>query len=326
MASLPLHRFPAVHTTSIDEAVELFGRMTTPARFERIDRARRFAWRGNHLSLGAIELSAHAYGAAFGARTESVQGIFTTAFPLADVSSVGIDAGSELPVVRDESTWFASPDRPGGFRVGTGYRALQLTVRQADMEAALASLVGDGTPRPLRLEPALSLRSGAGAWLARLVRFAVEEADRPESPFASPLVRARFADTVLYGIVTSHPHDRSALLARSRTAEPKHVRDAAEYLEAHAADPVRLGDLASITGVGVRALQLGFQRHRGCSPMEFLQERRLQRARATLLAGTTDTITRVAVDCGFAHVGRFSALYRARFGESPSETRARQAR
>lgn len=148
-----------------------------------------------------------------------MQGIYTTGFPLGDVPSVGIDAGDELPVVKDESTWFASPDRPGGFRVGTGYRALQLTVQQADMEAAFASLVGDGAARPLRLEPALSLRSGAGAWLLRLVRFAVEEADRQDTPFASPLVRARFADALLFGIVSGHPHDRSALLAKSRAAE-----------------------------------------------------------------------------------------------------------
>jgi transcriptional regulator GlxA family with amidase domain len=39
-------------------------------------------------------------------------------------------------------------------------------------------------------------------------------------------------------------------------------------------------------------------------------------------------VTRVALGLGFGHVGRFAALYRQAFGESPSETlrRARRAR
>jgi transcriptional regulator GlxA family with amidase domain len=32
------------------------------------------------------------------------------------------------------------------------------------------------------------------------------------------------------------------------------------------------------------------------------------------------TITSVAYDCGFGHLGEFAQNYRSRFGESPSET------
>nr|WP_243645044.1 helix-turn-helix domain-containing protein [Rhodovulum euryhalinum] len=36
------------------------------------------------------------------------------------------------------------------------------------------------------------------------------------------------------------------------------------------------------------------------------------------------TVTEAAITCGFGHLGRFSAAYRARFGEAPSQTRARR--
>jgi AraC-like DNA-binding protein len=321
--SLPLHHFPAVHTTSLDEAVDIFSRMTTPARFQAVERGARFEWRANLLSLGPVQISAHQYGAGFRADTDSVRDIFTTSFPLADVPTVGFDAGTKVPVVRDQTTWLVSPDRPGGFQVGAGYRALQLTFRRSDAEAALAALLGRASVSTLQMRPTLSLSSGVGAWLRRFTRFIVDEADESESPFASPVVRTRLAETILFGILQGHPHTHSERLAASRAAEPRYVRQAAEYLDAHAADPIQLADLARITGVGVRALQLGFQRYRECTPMTFLRERRLRLARQSILTDPGLTVTHVALACGYAHVGRFAMHYRARFGESPSETRER---
>ena len=55
--------------------------------------------------------------------------------------------------------------------------------------------------------------------------------------------------------------------------------------------------------------------------MEFLTEQRLHRAHEKLLkARLADSVTNIALDCGFNHLGRFSQLYRKRFGERPSET------
>src|SRR5262249_19251765 len=111
-----------------------------------------------------------------------------------------------------------------------------------------------------------------GAWLRRFTQFIVDEADAQgrspavdfeSSPFSSPIVRARLADAITYGLLQGQPNNFSTRLSATRAAEPKYVREAAEYLEAHAAHPIQLADLARVTGVGVRALQLGFQKHRG---------------------------------------------------------------
>ena len=119
-------------------------------------------------------------------------------------------------------------------------------------------------------------------------------------------------------------HNHSArLVASSRPAEPRYVRRAAEYLAAHAARPIRMSDLAAVTGVAVRTLQTGFVKHRGCSPMAFLRDRRLALARTQLLGRPDSSITQIAIACGFAHLGRFSAMYRARCSQTPSATRKR---
>jgi transcriptional regulator GlxA family with amidase domain len=55
--------------------------------------------------------------------------------------------------------------------------------------------------------------------------------------------------------------------------------------------------------------------------MSLLRRTRLLEARAELEAAPPGaTVTRVALDCGFTHLGRFSQEYVRRFGERPSET------
>lgn len=320
---LPLGRFPIVHTRSLDEAREVYSRLNTPVKMVRSDRKTPFEWRSNVLSVGPLMIFAHQYGGGFSAQADGATDVFSISFPLLAVTGQVSDGRRMVPLSRDSTTWIASPMRHAVVSINTGYQGLQLVVRRTDMEAALAALGGTNMTTGLLFEPQLSLQSAAGASLLRLVRFVADEADRDDGAFASPVVAARITDAILFKLLLEHPHNHSARLRALHSAEPRHVRLAAEYLEANVARPVRMNDLAALTGVSLRALQLGFRAHRGCSPMQFLTQRRLMLARTRLLTETGSSVTRIALDCGFEHLGRFSARYRAQFGESPSATRAR---
>jgi len=79
--------------------------------------------------------------------------------------------------------------------------------------------------------------------------------------------------------------------------------------------------LCSITGASYTTLERGFREMYGMAPQKQIKELRLSRARRELLHPTSiTTVTGVAVRWGFFELGRFSSYYRARFGESPSET------
>jgi transcriptional regulator GlxA family with amidase domain len=55
--------------------------------------------------------------------------------------------------------------------------------------------------------------------------------------------------------------------------------------------------------------------------MRYVTERRLTAARRRLDAPRAgDDVTRVAVACGFCHLGRFAGAYLRAFGERPSDT------
>ncbi|TJX80043.1 MAG: AraC family transcriptional regulator [Mesorhizobium sp.] len=103
------------------------------------------------------------------------------------------------------------------------------------------------------------------------------------------------------------------------------VHLAKEWIDAHLADVIGIDEVATAIGVGIRSLQQSFKRVHGCSPHEFVIERRIEAARQKLLAATPEaTVTAIATDLGFFELGRFAERYRQHFGETPSATLARR--
>ena len=121
------------------------------------------------------------------------------------------------------------------------------------------------------------------------------------------------------GNSSSHRVPESLLVngARIRTAKL-----AQEYIEEHYCDRVRIENLCSATGVGVRTLQRCFREYFDVTITEYLKTVRLNAAYRSLDASHTDhtTVAAIALQYGFTHLGRFSVNFRERFGESPSTT------
>ncbi len=95
-----------------------------------------------------------------------------------------------------------------------------------------------------------------------------------------------------------------------------------KYIHERLCAPLTLADLARAAGVSVRGLNALCHQHRGVAPMDLLRNTRLDAARQRLLAQAEANITDTAFEFGFAHLGRFSAYYRRRFGELPRQTKA----
>ena len=75
-------------------------------------------------------------------------------------------------------------------------------------------------------------------------------------------------------------------------------------------------------GRSERGLRSAFYTVHGMSPTRWLLAERLLAARMALVADERRavTVTDIATRYGFYGLGRFSAAYRAAFGEAPSET------
>jgi len=102
------------------------------------------------------------------------------------------------------------------------------------------------------------------------------------------------------------------------------ARLAREYIEARYSEAIHVEDLCRVTGVGVRTLQRCFREHFGLTVSIYLKTVRLDSARRELLAADrSDTsVTRIAMQNGCTHLGRFSVEFHERFGQTPRQTLA----
>ena len=104
-------------------------------------------------------------------------------------------------------------------------------------------------------------------------------------------------------------------------ASPVYVRVAEEFMLAHAREAITLQDIAQAAGISIRTLQNGFRQHRNTPPMTALRNHRLLLVREELLKADPfrQNVTTIAMNCGFTHLSRFASLFKAQFGESPSD-------
>jgi AraC-like DNA-binding protein len=103
------------------------------------------------------------------------------------------------------------------------------------------------------------------------------------------------------------------------------ARRARMYIEANLGDTIRMEDLCVCVGAGLRTIQRCFASQFQINPSEYIKARRLNVARRILVTADSSnhTVTSIAMDSGFSHLGRFSVDYHRYFGESPRETLSR---
>ncbi|MBX2838254.1 MAG: helix-turn-helix domain-containing protein [Gammaproteobacteria bacterium] len=128
--------------------------------------------------------------------------------------------------------------------------------------------------------------------------------------------------SVLTSILENQPNTCSLLRVKQLASSPKHLSRAIEYMRAHLPEPLTLTEIADIANTSVRNLTHLFQKNCDNSPMEYLKTLRLDCAHELLKKASPqdEQVTRIAMDCGFTHMGRFSSDYSKRFGRSPRES------
>jgi len=306
------------------EHARAFYQELVPFRIDPLDR-QRFGWALRATALGPIALLRCRHDGAVRMSGPGDPDVFVLTLPTQGGGEAG-PLGRPLPLAAGRAAVIVASTAISS-RVDDGFRAIQLMIPRARLAHSLAAFLGTDPRTPLDLAPEIDIAGGGGAALARLLSFAADEAERPVNVLGTPLVALDLAEAVLRQMLFGLSHNHVARLHElSRPAEPRYLRQAEEFLDANVNRPVSSVELAKQVGVGVRALQLAFRRYRNSTPQRFVRERRLELARRRLVAGVGPTVTDVALASGFEHLGRFSVEYRARFGESPSETRRRHTR
>ena len=98
------------------------------------------------------------------------------------------------------------------------------------------------------------------------------------------------------------------------------VARAQHYMEQHYFENITVSKLASLGCVSVSCFNRRFKKETGITPIEYLIEIRLERAK-TMLKRKNISVTEIAMRCGFGSSAHFSTCFQSRMGISPTEYR-----
>ncbi|MGH6805700.1 MAG: GlxA family transcriptional regulator [Ensifer adhaerens] len=93
-----------------------------------------------------------------------------------------------------------------------------------------------------------------------------------------------------------------------------------EQMEANLAEPLKLAEMSTPTGLSRRQIERLFRREMGQSPKRYYLQMRLERAHL-LLINSSLPVFEIAVACGFSSASHFSRTYRDTYGCTPQRTR-----
>ena len=118
--------------------------------------------------------------------------------------------------------------------------------------------------------------------------------------------------TLFLDASTSSPNRKYARRLLDRTCQ---------YISAHLIEVITLKDLDRVACMSRRKLHYEFLKRYNCTPMQWIRSERLLLAHSQLIKGVAnDTVTNIALACGFSKTDSFSGYYLKYFGELPSAT------
>lgn len=228
---------------------------------------------------------------------------------------------------RSRAEWTDGVTLPVSANVATRFQFAENFEQQsfrpdaAALNALCSNWIGRPLECPLRFRLSPFSPELAAAW-THAMQLLIASRHTPRTS----AMDASLSEFMLGLLLNGQPHNFSDELRRAPTSLPRAVvARAEEYIRAHCDRPLSLVEIAEAVGVSCRSLQASFKRIGSSSPLKMLRTIRLDEARAKLRKGEA-TVTDVALQLGFFHLGRFSAQYKQAFGELPASTLSRARR
>lgn len=318
-----LAEFARVTTDDVDEAAEQIGRIFCPHDLKPAQpRASAFSARHNCAAFEGFSINYVAYGGSVSIDPGCLDRFFLVQIPLTGTAHICAGAGG-FDAAPDRTASLLSPTIPTRMMWRDCAQAILLIDRRM-VEQRAAALSGRAAGS-VEFDSAIDLNAPAGRHLQTSLAELIMLAERlGPSGRLSAVAMADWREVLLDRLLIGQRHGLSdAIRTFSGQAErlPRALRAARDHLADNADEPLDLAQLACVSGIGIRALQLGFRRHFGLSISEMLLDMRLAGLHARLAQAAPDaSITDIAFDLGFTHLGRMAGAYREKFGETPSAT------
>lgn len=311
-----LDRLPAVEAVDADEVIEIVRGRFSSHRLTPTLAGLRLSMRT--AVLDDMRLHVMNYGGPVIVDADPLETRYLLCLPLAGTATVRANgvrrtstAGTPILLPVDGEFRLEWPD-------GTPQIVLDMPRPRFDelvsvMYGPDASILGD--------MPLIDLSTSRGRALQSELDALCEELNSGAAQAYPQFMRRNLAETVMARVISAIVGDRQS--AGATVSNRGHTRVVRGFLGLVESMPdLTPVQAAELLRVPLRTLQQHVRDELGSTPSREIEDARLDRVRGRLLEAdpAVSTVTEIAVDAGFGHLGRFSVQYRRRFGEKPSET------
>ncbi len=300
-----------VQAQGVADVEQMWRRFAPSARLQRVEPQRfRFDWAS--ADVGGLSVVGYELTASVHSTVAPVDQLM-----VCRVLSAGAEVWTDTATLDAGQPWATSGDTVRA-RWNKSARVQAFIFDRALAEPAARQDSGDHTLR-LRVRDPRPISPAAGRTWEGAARYVAETL---MAGTADPLIEAELRRHALQVTLAtfSTTYLESRERAVQRIAAPATVRRALAYIDAHAAEPITIDDIARAAGISTRGLQYAFRRALDISPGEQLRRVRLAGAHAELRDGGSARVADVARRWGFPHTSRFAAFYREAYGVNPAET------
>lgn len=224
--------------------------------------------------------------------------------------------GEQVYEYRAGQTLVVTADLPvTGHYIDIGPGAPSLAMGLVLRPAAVAALVLQApTQRSSRAEGSAISTGEADADLLDAVTRMLRLLDHPaDAPVLAPLIERE----ILWRLLTG-PQASTIRQIGLADSDLSHVSRAIGWIRDNYAEPMRIEDLARLSGMSVSAFHRHFRTVTAMSPLQFQKRIRLQHARSVLVAHPGD-VAGVGHRVGYDSPSQFNREYRRLFGAPPGQ-------
>lgn len=315
-----LNSHPVLRTRDLDEA-----RAAVAARYcdHKLDlvSGRSVDVTHNHARGAHVSLNFLGYGADVAINPGELHDFYLLQIPLTGTAQIA--HRGEVVAASPDCATILNPDRPSDMIWRKDCKKLMVQIDADFLGRVATEALAATLPGPVRFAPSVYLRHAQGQQLRHLslaIAKAIEGGHmRLDQQGLSQLSVER---EIAMALIQLQPSNISHLLRAAAPVSAGHaVSRAICFMHDCHHDALTLDAVARAAKVHPRTLQIAFRQAMGCTPMQFLRDLRLDKARYHLMRRTNRmSVSEVAYDCGYAHLGRFSRDYKARFGQAPRDT------
>ncbi|PPR11883.1 MAG: hypothetical protein CFH41_00759 [Alphaproteobacteria bacterium MarineAlpha11_Bin1] len=318
---LPLRGSVFLETSDAELARREMSKILAPHAMMPADDSRPFLARHHHARLAGMSVNFIQYSPGASISADLSRRFYLIHYVLGGQCRLGPETGGRVLTSGDIAV--INPTEPFSLTTTADCGQIVIKLESAVLNDTAHKRFAIPQHPPIRFDPAI--QSPQGESVALVIDLICKKADTLCSDGLGPKTEGLLAELFIVTLIESLPHNHSAVIAYKSSDSgiaPWYVKRVEEYLDLHAEKDIRIRDMTAIAGVSERTLYNGFRVWRATSPKSYLKAVRLDRVRTELLGlkAKSRSVSEIAREAGFRHMGNFARDYGKRFGERPSDT------